>query len=229
MTLHELAAAAAETLGAPLPEVEALAVALADGAMLGDANLSAGQLATAASLTNILLAVLARCAPSEAAVTVARFRAATVDPQASAHGETPRPILDHPLFIQRHALGEALDTIFLSYAAQDEFADEGYGLPITNMSLTVNSPQTLNYSADLWLDNGSEDWTLRYHRNHPDFDDSPDAARTDIARRLMAGRGDMSLTASVSSTTFYDLAEALSRTAGETADAQLSAALQKKK
>jgi len=44
----------------------------------------------------------------------------------------------------------------------------------------------------------------------------------------MAGRGDMSFTASVSSTTFYELAEVLGRTTGEEADEQLTDVLRKK-
>ena len=143
------------------------------------------------------------------------------DPTEHAH-DAARPILDHPKFTERHSLGEALDAIFLSYAAGDDFDDEAYGLPITNMSLTVSSPQTLNYSAELWLDNGSEDWTLRYHRNHPAFDNLPDEKRTEVAQRLMSGRGDMSFTASVSSTTFYELAEAFGRRAGEQAGQKLT-------
>ncbi|MBI1687038.1 hypothetical protein I4Q42_25485 [Caulobacter hibisci] len=96
------------------------------------------------------------------------------------------------------------------------------------MSLTVSSPQTLNYSAELWLDNGNEDWTLRYHRDHPAFDDAGDDAKVEIVRRLMAGRGDMSCKASVSSTTFYELGDTLNRAAGAEADEQLFDVLAKR-
>ena len=75
-------------------------------------------------------------------------------------------------------LGEALATIILSYAAKDGFDDEAYGLPIKDVSLSVGSPQTVNYSAELWLDNGDEDWTLAYHRNHPALDGAPKTIRS---------------------------------------------------
>lgn len=130
------------------------------------------------------------------------------------------------MFMRAHQLGDALDAIFLSYAADDEFNDEGYGFPITNMSLTVHSPHTLSYQAELWLDIGSEDWTLRYHRNHPDFDGLPRDQWQQKARDLMAGKGDLAFTARVTSTTFYELAEALGQSAGLEARRRLSAALE---
>ena len=131
------------------------------------------------------------------------------------------------MFMRRHALGDALDAIFLSYASGDELSDEGYGFPITNLFLTVHSPHTINYAADLWLDNGSEDWTLRYHRNHPAFDGLPKAKWPETARGLMAGKGDLAYTARVTSTTFYDLADALGQAADAEAKQQLKATLGK--
>lgn len=220
MTLDELTTAAAETLGHPLAEIKAIAAALAGAGVICH-GLHQDRPLPVSALTNLLLGVLSRSSVEEVGLTVSRFREAVVEPTRDAHA-VARPIMDHRLFTQRHSLGEALDTILLSYAADDDFDDEAYGLPITNMSLTVHSPQIFNYSAELWLDNGSEDWTLRYHRNHPEFDTAPEDTRADVARRLMAGRGDMSFTAAVSSTTFYELADAFGRTAGQQADEQLT-------
>lgn len=183
---------------------------------------------TPTDLTNLILAAMSGGPAKEAHIAVRRLREATVDPRSDRQGGPARPIEDHPMFMRPHQLGEALDAIFLSYAGEDEFNDEAYGFPITNLFLTVHSPHTLCYEADLWLDNGSEDWTLRYHRNHPDFDDLPKAKWAQTARDLTVGKGDLAFTARVTSTTFYDLADALSRSAGEEASRRLTAALDRR-
>lgn len=183
---------------------------------------------TPTDLTNLLLAAMSGGPAKHAHIAVSRLREASVDPVSDRQNEPARAIEDHPMFMRPHQLGEALDAIFLSYAAEDEFNDEGYGFPITNMFLTVHSPHTLNYQAELWLDNGSEDWTLRYHRNHPDFDDLPRDQWQQTARDLMAGKGDLAFTAQVTSTTFYELADALGQSAGEEASRRLTAALDRR-
>ena len=108
-----------------LGELRAIITALHEGTMLGAVANGSGQGLTATSLSNVLLAAMARCPASESAVVVARFRDASTDPTKPSASDTARPILDHQLFTRPHTLGEALDAIFLSYAAEDGFDDEG--------------------------------------------------------------------------------------------------------
>ena len=228
MKLVDLLPVVSETLGLPLASVRVLAMNLRKHGLISSGGRGRGGAEMKASdLTNLLLAAMSGDAAKDAHTAVQRLREASVDPTSSHHGESARPIEDHPMFMRRHVLGEALDAIFLSYASGDELSDEGYGFPITNLFLPVHSPHTLNYAADLWLDNGSEDWTLRYHRNHPAFDGLPKAKWSETARSLMAGKGDLAYTARVTSTTFYDLADALGQAADVEARQQLKATLGK--
>lgn len=228
MKLIDLLPVVSETLGLPLASVRVLAMTLRKHGLISSGGRGRGGAEMKASdLTNLLLATMAGGAAKDAHIAVQRLREASVDPTSSHHAEPARPIEDHPMFMRRHVLGDALDAIFLSYASGDELSDEGYGFPITNLFLTVHSPHTLNYAAELWLDNGSEDWTLRYHRNHPAFDGLSKTKWPETARGLMAGKGDLAYTARVTSTTFYHLADALGQAADAEAKQQLKATLGK--
>ncbi|MBO9501631.1 hypothetical protein [Brevundimonas sp. A19_0] len=229
MKLSELLPIVASTLGLPPASVRVLGAHLRKhGLITRGGRGRGGAEMTPTDLTNLLLAAMSGGQAKDAHLAVIRLREASVDPRSERQDEPARPIEDHPMFMRPHQLGEALDAIFLSYAAEDEFNDEGYGFPITNMFLTVHSPHTLCYEADLWLDNGSEDWTLRYHRNHPDFDDLPRDQWQETARGLVAGKGDLAFTARVTSNTFYELAEALGQSAGEEANRRLAAVLDRR-
>lgn len=229
MKLSELLPIVAATLGLPPASLRVLGAHLRKhGLVTSGGRGRGGAEMTPTDLTNLLLAAMSGGPVKDVHLSVSRLREASVDPISDRQIQPARPIEDHPLFMRTHQLGEALDAIFLSYAADDEFNDEGYGFPITNMILTVHSPQTLSYQAELWLDNGSEDWTLRYHRNHPDFDGLRRDQWQQKARDLMAGKGDLAFTARVTSTTFYELAEALGQSAGLEARRRLSAALERR-
>ncbi|WP_313553119.1 hypothetical protein [Brevundimonas sp.] len=228
MKLVELLPIVAETLGVPLASVRVLAMQLRKHGLVSSGGRGRGGAEMKPTdLTNLLLGTMSGGPAKDAHLAVQRLREAWVDPRSPGQLEPARPIEDHPMFMLRHALGEALDAIFLSYASGDEFSDEGYGFPITNILFTVHYPHTVSYQADLWLDNGSEDWTLRYNRNHPAFDDIPNAEWAETARGLIAGKGDLAYTARITSTTFYDLADALGRSAEAEATQQLTATLKK--
>ena len=226
MKLRELLPIVAKTLGLPPASLRVLGAHLRKhGLITRGGRGRGGAEMTPTDLTNLLLAAMSGGPAKDAHTAVTRLREAAADPTSDRQEGAARPIGNHPLFIRRHQLGEALDAIFLSYAADDEFNDEDYGFPITNILFTVHSPHTLSYRADLWLDNGSEDWTLRYNRNHPDFDGLPKDEWAETARTLIAGKGDLAFTSRITSNTFYDLADALSQSAGEEASARLSQAL----
>lgn len=228
MKLIELLSVVSETLGLPQASIRVLSMHLRKHGLISSAGRGRGGAEMKASdLTNLLLAAMAGCAAKDAHLAVQRLREASVDPHSSHHGEQARPIEHHPMFTRQHELGDALDAIFLSYASGDELSDEGYGFPITNLFLTIHYPHTVSYQAELWLDNGSEEWTLRYHRNHPAFDDLPKAKWSETARSLIAGKGDLAYTARVTSTTFYDLAGALGQAADAEAKQRLKATLGK--
>lgn len=228
MKLIELLPVVSETLGLPLASVRVFAMHLRKHGLISSGGRGRGGAEMKASdLTNLLLATMLGGPAKDAHTAVQRLREASVDPNSSHRGEPARPIEDHPMFMRRHALGDALDAIFLSYASGDKLSDEGYGFPITNLSLTIHSPHTVSYQAELWLDNGSEDWTLGYHHYHPAFEGLPKAKWAETARSLMAGKGDLAYTARVTSTTFYDLAEALGKAADAETKQRLKATLGK--
>lgn len=219
----------AETLGLPQPSMNVLAMTLRKNGLISSGGRGRGGAEMRPpDVTNLLLAAMAGGHAKDAHEIVARLREASVTPGANQYDDPPRPIENLPLFMQPHSLGAALDAILVSYAADGGLIDDEYQLPITNISLTVTFPHLVCYRAELWLDNGSENWTLRYHRNHPAFDGVPKDKMNDVARSLLAGRGDLEFTARVTSTTFYDLAQALEESAADNTAQQLRETLARK-
>jgi hypothetical protein len=226
MKLAVLSPTLAQTLGMPKPTVNVLAMTLRKAGLISSGGRGRGGAEmTPTDVTNLLLAAMGGGHAKDAPEVVRRLREATS--QQSAPGpKGPPPILpDLPLLSAVHTLGAVLDAIFLNYAAEGELIEQGAGLPITNMRFAVTFPHRLSYQAELWIDTGDDTWTLRYHRNYPDFDLAPKAHWNEIARSLLDGQGDLAFKATITSNTFYALSEALGDSARRRAAEQLQAAL----
>jgi hypothetical protein len=223
MKLSTLIPVLADALGAPLQSVGVLAGSLRKQGLIstGGRGLGAPEM-TPADVTNLLLATMCGPPAKDAHVAVTRLR------EADACIDLPpesQPALDIPFLVGPHTLGEALEGIFLSYAAEGELRQAEHGLPITNMTFTVTFPHLVCYRATLRIDAGGDDWTIRYHRDHPAFDEAPQATRKENARTLPRGYGDLIFTATITSSTFYALAGALETSARQEAARQLASVL----
>jgi hypothetical protein len=105
--------------------------------------------------------------------------------------------------------------------------DTDYGLPITNMIFKVSAPQKIAYDAELWVDTGDGDWTIRYQRLHPALEGVPKERFGEVVSEMLRDTGHLSLTASIGSDAFYDLAEALDTAAQREAADRLSTLLRR--
>lgn len=217
----------AHALGIPRACVNVLAVTLRKaGLVTRKGRGRGGAEMTPTDMTNLLLAAMGGGHAKDAPDVVRRLREATSEPAPSDSNGSPLPTLPNlPPLNALHSLGEVLDAILLNYVAEGELIDEDSGLPITNMSLVVTFPHRVGYQAELWIDTGDDDWTIRYHRSHPDFDGEPRERWNEIARRLLDGQCDLTFKATVTSSTFYVLSEALGNSTRRRTAEQLRALL----
>jgi len=186
-----------QTLGVHPRSINVLAMTLRKAGLISKGGRGpAGAEMRSCDCTNLLLAAMAGGEATSAHETVMYLRSAI---PLSMEGSTVPPVN----FIKSD-LGETLDTLFDEMMQYGGVLTSDYDLPITNMSLIVPQPNKISAGAEIWIDDGDRDGSIRFHRNAPIFENSPREEWNEIASNLIT-RG-IRFTASVDMGILYELA-----------------------
>ncbi|RTL97428.1 hypothetical protein EJV44_08930 [Ancylobacter aquaticus] len=195
----------ATALGLPARSMNVLAMVLRKGGLITKGGRGpAGAEMQSSDATNLLLAAMIGGEATSADKWVNRVRTARRQGHGLHDGKLPT------VGFMRDTLGETLDALFSEMMSEGGLINLESKLPITNIALTVNQPSEFNCSADLWIDDGDTDGTLRFHRNGEVFDGIDVSTLSDEQKREIFSkirRPRMHVTTSVGLDELSELAE----------------------